>query len=507
MDAIFIKAFYPEIFLSLSILYQLVFNARVINNIYNKYPIINIEILWQGVFILVCLLFLEINQCLYVSTFRILFISDICTQTIKILIVLMAVLCFVVVWKSFVLQNINFYEYFTLYFLSLLGILLLVNTFDLISAYLVIELQALSFYILACFKRTSSFSTEAGLKYFILGSFISGIFLLGAFFIYAFIGTLNINEIMLILSLPLDDSNIKVGVLLGAVLITVSLLFKAAVAPFHFWAPDVYEGAPLSSSIVFSIIPKFSIFVFLMRWVSVFITEFVFLKVLLILAGIFSVFWGAYFAIVQKRIKRFIIYSSISQVGFIVVACSVCTIESYTSIFFYLVVYLVSSIVIWSSLVGLYHYSKAVLEFEGKKQLKPIFMVDLASYFKLNYVWSIMLLAVFFSFAGIPPLSGFLSKLLIILGLVLNNDILLAVILIVTSIISTYYYLRIIKIIFFDNQKYSGVSKGLITVSSYSLNIECTILSFCTFFLFFLFFYPSFILLLLNASAYGCVLI
>jgi NADH:ubiquinone oxidoreductase subunit 2 (subunit N) len=196
--------------------------------------------------------------------------------------VLIAVLCFVIVWKSFVLQNINFYEYFSLYFLSLLGILLLVNTYDLISAYLVIELQALSFYILACFKRTSSFSTEAGLKYFILGSFISGIFLLGAFFIYAFLGTLNINDIMLILSLPLDDLNMKAAVLLGAVLITVSILFKAAVAPFHFWAPDVYEGAPLSSSIIFSIIPKFSIFVFLMRWVSIFITEFAFLKVLLI---------------------------------------------------------------------------------------------------------------------------------------------------------------------------------------------------------------------------------
>ena len=146
------------------------------------------------------LLFLEINQCLDVSTSRILFISDTCTQTIKTFIVLIAVLCFVIVWKSFVLQNINFYEYFSLYFLSLLGILLLVNTYDLISAYLVIELQALSFYILACFKRTSSFSTEAGLKYFILGSFISGIFLLGAFFIYAFLGTLNINDIMLILS-------------------------------------------------------------------------------------------------------------------------------------------------------------------------------------------------------------------------------------------------------------------------------------------------------------------
>ena len=187
MDALFIKAFYPEIFLSLSILYQLIVNSKIINNIHNKYPIINIEILWQGIFILLCLFFLELNQSLDIQTFRILFISDICTQTIKIFLVFIATLCFIIIWKSFVLQNINFFEYFSLYFLSLLGILLLINTYDLISAYLVIELQALAFYILACFKRTSSFSTEAGLKYFILGSFISGLFLLGSFLIYAFI--------------------------------------------------------------------------------------------------------------------------------------------------------------------------------------------------------------------------------------------------------------------------------------------------------------------------------
>ena len=339
MDALFIKAFYPEIFLSLSILYQLVVNSKIINNIHNKYPIINIEILWQGIFILLCLFFLELNQNLDIQTSKILFISDICTQTIKIFLVFIATISFVIVWKSFVLQNINFFEYFSLYFLSLLGILLLINTYDLISAYLVIELQALAFYILACFKRTSSFSTEAGLKYFILGSFISGLFLLGSFFIYAFIGTLNINDIGLILSFSVDDIYLKVVILIGAILITVSLLFKAAVAPFHFWAPDVYEGAPLSSTIIFSIIPKFSIFVFLMRWLSIFVNDFTFLKLLLIAAVIFSVFWGAYFAIVQKRIKRFIIYSSISQVGFIVVACSVCNIESYTSIFFYLFIY------------------------------------------------------------------------------------------------------------------------------------------------------------------------
>ena len=507
MDALFIKAFYPEIFLSLSILYQLIVNSRVINTIHNKYPIINIEILWQGVFILLCLFFLELNQSLNIQTFRILFISDICTQTIKIFLVFIATLCLIIVWKGFVLQNINFFEYFSLYFLSLLGILLLINTYDLISAYLVIELQALAFYILACFKRTSSFSTESGLKYFILGSFISGLFLLGSFFIYAFLGTLNINDIGLILSFSVEDIYFKIIIIIGAVLITISLLFKAAVAPFHFWAPDVYEGAPLSSSIIFSIIPKFSIFVFLMRWLSIFINDFIFLKLLLIVAGIFSVFWGAYFAIIQKRIKRFIIYSSISQVGFIVVAASVCSIESYTSIFFYLFIYLISSIIIWGSLVSLYNFNKNVINFNGKLNLKPLYIIDMASYFKLNYTWSLMLLFLFFSFAGIPPLSGFLSKLFIILGLVYNDDFLVAVLLIIISIISTYYYLRIIKIIFFDTQKYNVISKSLLTVSSYSLNIECTILSFCMFLLFFLFFYPSVIVLLFNAATYGCVLI
>ena len=138
MDALFIKAFYPEIFLSLSILYQLVVNSKIINNIHNKYPIINIEILWQGIFILLCLFFLELNQNLDIQTSKILFISDICTQTIKIFLVFIATISFVIVWKSFVLQNINFFEYFSLYFLSLLGILLLINTYDLISAYLVI---------------------------------------------------------------------------------------------------------------------------------------------------------------------------------------------------------------------------------------------------------------------------------------------------------------------------------------------------------------------------------
>lgn len=507
MDAIILKSFYPEIFLSLVVLYQLVLNSRLINNISSKFPLINIEVLWQGLFILFCLLSLQNNQILEAYTTNFLFVADISTRIIKNILVLFSFICFVFVWRSFVLQNINFFEYFTLFFLSLLGILLLINTSDLIASYLVLELQALSFYVMACFKRTSAFSTEAGLKYFVLGSFISGLFLLGSFFIYASLGTLNFNSIALLLSIPMEDSGLKTIILIGGVLIVLSLLFKAAVAPFHFWAPDVYEGAPLASTITFSIVPKFAIFLFLLRWVSIFINEFTFLKIILILAGIFSVIWGAYFAINQKRLKRFIIYSSISQVGFIVVACSVCSVESYTAIFFYLSIYLISSIIIWGSLVFFYSSNKNILSFNNISYARPVFLSDFSSYFQLNYSWSLMLLGLFFSFAGIPPLSGFLSKLLIILSLINNSDIVVAVLLIVISIISTYYYLRIIKIVFFDKKNTGEVVKTFITISSPSTNFECTILSFCAFLLLILFFYPSFLLTILNLATFGCVLL
>ena len=507
MDSLFITAFYPEIFLSISILYQLVLNVRFINHSKNKYPIINIEVLWQGTFILVCLFFLQCNQKLNVYIFNFILVSDIYTRTIKIILVLVTILCFIFVWKSFMLQSLNFFEFFSLYLLSLLGILLLINCYNLISAYLVIELQALAFYILACFKRNSSFSTEAGLKYFILGSFISSLFLLGSFFIYASLGTFNMHDISLLMSFDIENSNLKSGVLIGVLLVTVSMLFKAVVAPFHFWAPDVYEGAPLASTLIFSIIPKLSILIFLIRWVSIFLDYFIYLKLLLIITGIFSVFWGAYFSIIQKRFKRFIIYSSISQVGFLIVPCSVFNCESYTSILFYLIIYLLSSILVWGSLVSFYSYHNNILKFNNKNSLNPLYIIDIISYFKLNYTWSLMLLFIFFSFAGIPPFSGFLAKFFIIFSLIFTNNLLVSIILILVSIVSTYYYLRIIKILFFDNYRSLSVSKKFLTSFSYSLNIECTILSFCIFFIFFLFFYPSLLVIVLYSITYSSTLV
>ena len=271
MDFLILKSFFPELFLSLSILLQLMFNARLVNNLSFNFPLFNKEIFWQTFFILLCVFLLLLNLKIegFFSTF--LFLNDESSRLIKLMFILSCLVVSFVLLRSFVLQSLNFFEYFSILLLSILSLLLLVSSCDLISTYLVIEMQALCFYILASFRRNSAFSTEAGLKYFIAGAFISGIFLLGASLVYGSLGTLNFNTLSLLLSFNLNTDliYIKMFSLVGILLITITLLFKVAAAPFHFWAPDVYEGAPLSSTIVFSILPKLVIFSFFIKWLCV----------------------------------------------------------------------------------------------------------------------------------------------------------------------------------------------------------------------------------------------
>jgi NADH-quinone oxidoreductase subunit N len=265
-----------------------------------------------------------------------------------------------VLLRSFVLQSLNFFEYFSILLLSILSLLLLVSSCDLISTYLVIEMQALCFYILASFRRNSAFSTEAGLKYFIAGAFISGIFLLGASLVYGSLGTLNFNTLSLLLSFNLNTDliYIKMFSLVGILLITITLLFKVAAAPFHFWAPDVYEGAPLSSTIIFSILPKLVIFSFFIKWLCVISSLFYSIKDFFVIIGLFSVFVGTFFALSQKRVKRLIVYSSIAQIGFLVAALETGSVSGFSSIFFFLVIYIISSILIWNHLTLFYNFQK-----------------------------------------------------------------------------------------------------------------------------------------------------
>jgi len=419
MDAIILKSFIPEIFFSICILIQLVFNARLINDLKYNFPIIDKEVFYQTLFILLCLFLILSNVKIEGFFSNLLFLNDNGAISIKSIVVLSSLFVLIIASRGIIFQNLNFFEFFIMFSLSVLALLLLVSSYDFVSAYLVIEMQALCFYVLASFRRNSAFSTEAGLKYFISGSFISCIFLFGCSLIYGALGTLNFNSLNLLLSFPLVDDLIyvKYMVMVGCLFVFITLLFKVAAAPFHFWSPDVYEGAPLSSTVIFSILPKLVIFNFFIKCISAFSQIFYEFQGLFLVTGLLSIFVGTFFALSQKRLKRLVIYSSIAQVGFLVSALATNTVDGFVSIYFFLFIYIITSVLIWGYITEFYSSQQEVNLFYNKA-FSPIFLSSLSNYLKVNKIGAFSLMIVFFSIAGIPPFSGFLSKILIIFVLV-----------------------------------------------------------------------------------------
>jgi len=498
MDFLILKSFFPEFFLSLAILLQLMFNARLVNNLGFNFPLFDKEIFWQTFFILFCVLLLLWNLKIegFFSTF--LFLNDESGRLIKLMFILSCLVVSFVLLRSFSLQKLNFFEYFSILLLSILSLLLLISSSDLMSTYLVIEMQALCFYILASFRRNSAFSTEAGLKYFIAGAFISGIFLLGASLIYGSLGTLNFNSLSLLLSFNLNEELIYVKMfsLIGVLLISITLLFKVAAAPFHFWAPDVYEGSPLSSTIIFSILPKLVIFSFFIKWLCVISSLFYLIKDFFILIGLFSVLIGTFFALSQKRMKRLVIYSSIAQIGFLVAALETGSISGFSSIFFFLIIYIISSILVWNHLTLFYTFQKIGNFFVGKT-LSPFFLTSLGNLFKTNSLWAFSFLFLFFSIAGIPPFSGFLAKIFILVGLIESKQLIGSTFLILISAISVFYYIRVVKVVFFESKDLQDNTEQFqTTFNTGFFNFDYLIISCSLFLLVFLFFYPTLLMLL-----------
>jgi NADH-quinone oxidoreductase subunit N len=496
MDAIILKSFLPEIFLSLAILVQLVYNSRFINILNFNSPIIDREVFGQTFFILLCVFFLFLNLKIESFLPNFLFLNDESSRVIKLLFVFSCLISSFVISRSFSLQKLNFFEFFSILLLSILSLLLLTSSCDLLSTYLLIEMQALCFYILASFRRSSAFSTEAGLKYFISGSFISGLFLFGASLIYGCLGTLNFNHLSLLLSFSLNEELIvfKYFVLLGILLITIVLLFKIASAPFHFWAPDVYEGAPLSSTIIFSILPKLVIFSFFMKWVSVICCFFTEIKDIFVFIGVISVAVGTFFALRQKRMKRLVIYSSIAQIGFLVAALACGSADGFASIFFFLIIYILSSVLIWNHITFYYEFEAYENELSYGT---PLFLTSLSNLVSMNRLWAFSFLVIFFSIAGIPPASGFLAKIYVIYSLIDADQLMGAIFLIMMSAISVYYYLRVVKVIYFESKGLVPDSYKFKTVYTTNLlSFDSILIAVCLFLLVFFFFYPTTLLLL-----------
>lgn len=505
MSTNLLLSFLPEIFISFSVLIQLVFGSSLATHKAKNFPVFDKEIVFQTILILSGSFYLQ--YCANTVVESSLLSNDIGSLIIKRVVLFFSVPLTVVMGRGFVIQSISFAEFFTIFLLSLLGVLLLISSCDFLIAYLVLEMQALSFYILACFRKNSSFSTDAGLKYFVLGSFVSCIYLMGCLLIYGGLGTLNFNALMLLLSFPLENNyqELEKPVFLGFFLIVIALMFKLAIAPFHFWAPDVYEGAPLCSTIGFSVLPKVGLLYFFFKLLNVIGFNFFVISELLMVSGFLSIFIGSFLALRQTKLKRLILYSSLSQTGFFALALSLGTHNGFCALFVYALVYVGSSIVLWGYVVEFYGSQQKENRFKSKS-IHTIYLTSMSNFLEKNTIAALLLVLLLFSIGGMPPSSGFLSKIVIFKSLLESNYLAISVGAILISAVSFYYYMRLIKVVSFEIQEVHESKEAF--RSSFKdefRDLFCCIAVFGSFSLYFFFFSPEFILALTDLIVLGTV--
>ncbi len=327
-------------------------------------------------------------------------------------------------------------EYFVLSLFSLVGAMTMVSAGSFMVIYLGLELMSLSIYVLAAYQRDDVRSSEAGLKYFILGSLASGILLYGISMVYGATGTVLLSGVAGALKAA---HSVDPLVILGAVLIVIGISFKVAAAPFHMWAPDVYEGAPTSVTAFIAVMPKVAAFaVFFRVLLEAFITLQAHWVPMLQGMAIASLAVGAFGAIAQTNIKRLLAYSSIGHVGFLLIGLSTGNPLGHQSVLFYLFVYIFMSLGAFCLVLVLNKggVGDEIRDYSGLAKKRPL----------LAFLLSMFML----SMAGIPPLAGFIAKLYVLMAAVHAGLIGLAVASVLFSAVGAFYYLRIVKIVYFD---------------------------------------------------------
>ncbi len=354
-------------------------------------------------------------------------------------------------------NNIDKIEYPIIILSSVLGMMIMISSYDLIIFYLGLELQSLSLYILAAFKREDERSTEAGVKYFVLSALASGLLLYGCSLIYGFTGSTNFG----VISTNLVTAN--TGAVFGIVFIIVGLAFKVSAVPFHMWTPDVYEGAPTSVTSFFALIPKIAAISVFIRFMYVpFSNVLIHWQTIVVFLSIASMILGAVAAIGQSNIKRLMAYSSIGHMGYALAGLATGTNQGIQSTMIYLTIYLVMNLAAF----GCIFMMKRENEFYEN-------INDLSGLSKNHPMFAFSFLIILFSLAGIPPLAGFFAKFYIFLSVIEAQMYTLAIIGLLTTVISAFYYLRIIKIIYFDKPKkpfdemYDWTFKGILILSTF----------------------------------------
>ena len=440
---------FPELFLGISLIYLLL-HCTLVSSLQSSLSIHNSSFNLSFL-ILFFTWYLLFNDSHYIGiTFlNDVLVNDYLSYGSKNVVLILSGLSLFVIQQYCSYQKLNDFEYVVVILFSVLGLLLLCSANDLIIAYLALELQSLSFYVLSAFKKSSNYSIESGLRYFILGALSSSFFLLGSSLLYGYFGTVNFEDFkLLFLSLRTESTELFLNldlVYVALFFILSSLLFKLAVAPFHAWAPGVYEGSPTSSSLFFSVVPKLALFTFLVRFFHCsFNGVFDLIRPFLIVIIIFSVVVGSFVGLEQRQLKSLFVFSAISHMGYSLIAFSTGTNEGLQFLFFYLLIYSFSALCLWSILIFIRLKSKPT-----HKQAKTL--SDFVLLIKSNSMLSIFFSTVLFSVAGFPPMIGFIAKFGIFTTAIDASMYIVAFISILCSVVATFYYIRIIKILFFEN--------------------------------------------------------
>jgi NADH-quinone oxidoreductase subunit N len=377
------------------------------------------------------------SSCYGCSAFSHMFVHDDFARFVKIILLAASALSLMLSWSYLGRENLDKPEYPVLVVFAVVGMMLMVSTGDFLSLYVGLELQSLALYVLAAFRRDDAKSSEAGLKYFVLGALSSGLILYGISLIYGYAGTTQFAPLVKMLAAPQPP----LGVIFGMVFICAAMAFKVSAVPFHMWTPDVYEGAPTPVTAFFAAAPKVAALALFTRLLMTPFSGLAhqWLQIVVFIA-VASMVLGSFAGLVQSNIKRLLAYSSIANVGYALSGLAAGGENGVQAVLIFLAIYFLNTLGTFSVILCLRRNDKSVEQIEDLKGLA-----------KTNPLLALAMVVFMFSLAGVPPLAGFFGKYFIFLAAVKADLVPLAVIGVLTSVVAAAYYLRIIKLMYFDD--------------------------------------------------------
>ena len=419
----------PEFILFISGMLLLMYGAFVKNKNSSNLNILTLLTIFIAS---ISLLFVPDKSSIASSTF----INSLLTKYIKLFILILSFLVIYISSNYLKKNQIYFFEYPVLLIFSILGMLVMISANDLIILYISIELQSLSLYVLVALRRGSIKGSEAALKYFILGSIASAVILYGSSMVYSVVGTTNYELIKQFSDQSLDNLILS----LGLVLIISGIAFKLSAAPFHMWTPDVYEGAPTSVTTVLITLPKLAALIVLVNLlIYPFQNQTITWVPIIIIISILSMAIGSISALKQDNLKRLFAFSTIANIGYVMIGLASVNDEAIKASFLYMFIYTLATLGVFSFIMILRREDRqlvTVSDISGLSRSKPLLALSVA----------ILLL----SLAGIPPFGGFFGKLFIFTAAIEAGNLYLAIAGVIFSVISAYYYLKIIKTMYLD---------------------------------------------------------